>query len=239
MIGFIGGSGLYQLEDSAKEKVFPNTPYGAPAGEVLKFENFLFLARHGSGHRFPAHLVPYKANLWALKEAGAEAVVGVATVGSMDPQLPPGSFVIPTGIIDFSGTDTFYEGPAVHVDFTEPFEKSLRKLLALALEKLGYPFRAWGTYAATRGPRLETAQEIWFLKALGAHVVGMTVAREAALAREIGLPYAALCVVVNWAAGVAGPLSVDEMRKVLSGAKDKLYAIITLAAEKWPELRSE
>ncbi len=231
MIGFIGGTGFYEAEAEPKARHKPETPFGEPSDEILEFEGFFFLPRHGRGHRYPAHRVPYKANLWALKELGAEAVVGIATVGSMDPDLPPGKFMLPTGLIDFSGIETFHDSPAVHVDFSEPFDGRLRGVLERALGEVGLPFRSWGTYAATRGPRFESPQEIIFLKSLGAHVVGMTVAKEAALARELELPYAAAVVVVNWAAGIGGALSVDEMREVLKALRGKIWeAMLKVAA---------
>jgi 5'-methylthioadenosine phosphorylase len=165
-----------------------------------------FLARHGYGHTIPPHEVNYRANIWALREEGAAEIVSVASVGGIRADLGPGTLVIPHQIIDYTWgrRSTFFEGgdvPVSHVDFTRPYSEPLRQKLLAAARASGEPLLDGAVYAATQGPRLETAAEIDRLERDGADVVGMTGMPEAALARELDLPYATIAVVVNHAAG--------------------------------------
>jgi 5'-methylthioinosine phosphorylase len=210
MLAIIGGSGLSQLrglEILRREVV--RTPYGEPSCPVtigrLMGRPTAFLARHGHGHTIAPHEINYRANLWALKNQGAQSVVSVAAVGGISSELAPGTLVVPDQIIDYTWgrKHTFFEGeaPVTHIDFTEPYSRELReKILAAALE-CSEPMRDGGVYAITQGPRLETAAEIDRLERDGATLVGMTGMPEAALARELELPYAAIAVVANFAAG--------------------------------------
>lgn len=211
MLAIIGGSGLARLASlkgaSRKELA---TPYGAPSAALalgeLAGRGVVFLARHGDGHTLAPHEVNYRANLWALKEAGAHEVVSVATVGGIAEAAGPGALLVPHQIIDYTWgrAATYFHGPGVpvkHIDFTEPYSPSLRKKLLAAARACGEAARDGGVYAATQGPRLETAAEIERLARDGADIVGMTAMPEAALARELDLEYAALAVVANHAAG--------------------------------------
>ncbi len=240
MFAIIGGSGLTQLSnlDIARREVV-RTPYGEPSG-ALTFGRIgccevVFLARHGYGHTIPPHLVNYRANLWALAKAGgADSVVSVASVGGIRSDLAPGTLVIPNQIIDYTWGRhaTYYEGgdsPVVHVDFTEPYDGPLRARLLAAAAKAGETVVDGSVYAATQGPRLETAAEITRLERDGAHVVGMTGMPEASLARELGVPYAAICVVANWAAGRGDSthaISFDQIEGVLQAALTKARHVI-------------
>jgi len=211
MIAIIGGSGLSQLSNldiSHREVV--RTPYGEPSGALLFGhvcdQQTVFLARHGYGHTIPPHLVNYRANIWALKQAGAKAVISVASVGCIADTLKPGDIVLPDQIIDYTWgrPSTFFEGGGSrvqNVDFTEPYDEALRKNILAAAIHAGEPVHDGGTYAAMQGPRLETKAEIDRLERDGAGIVGMTGMPEAVLAREQGLPYAAIAVVANYAAG--------------------------------------
>jgi 5'-methylthioadenosine phosphorylase len=211
MLAIIGGSGLTQL--SSLEVTFrkaARTPYGEPSGALtfgkLRGRDVAFLARHGYGHTIPPHEVNYRANIWALREEGATEVVSVASVGGIRADLGPGTLVVPHQIIDYTWgrRSTFFEGgdvPVSHVDFTAPYSEPLRQKLLAAARACGEPLLDGAVYAATQGPRLETAAEIDRLERDGADVVGMTGMPEAALARELDLPYAAIAVVVNHAAG--------------------------------------
>ena len=210
MLAIIGGSGLSQLAGlkvTRREEV--RTPYGEPSGP-LTFGTLLgtpvvFLARHGEGHTIAPHQVNYRANLWALREQKADGIVSVASVGGIRSDLTPGTIVIPDQIIDYTWgrRSTYFEGgaPVTHIDFTEPYAHDLRVRLLAAAQACGEPARDRAVYAATQGPRLETAAEIDRLERDGADIVGMTGMPEAALARELDLAYAAICVVVNFAAG--------------------------------------
>ena len=211
MIAIIGGSGLTQLGNlKGTERRDVRTPYGEPSapltfGEIAGHAA-LFLARHGDGHTVAPHEVNYRANLWALKEAGATQIVSVATVGGIGPHASPGALLVPHQIIDYTWgrKSTFFEGPGVavkHIDFTEPYSAPVRERLLGAARACGEAVHDGGVYAVTHGPRLETAAEIERLARDGADMVGMTAMPEAALARELDLPYGSLAVVANYAAG--------------------------------------
>jgi 5'-methylthioadenosine phosphorylase len=211
MLAVIGGSGLTRLSSLAvTRRKAVKTPYGDPSGEIvhgtIRGRAVMFLARHGDGHTLPPHEVNYRANLWALKEEGAASVVAVASVGGIRPDLGPGVLVVPHQIIDYTWgrRATFFDGgdvPVTHVDFTHPYTESLRRRILAAARAANEAVIDGGVYAATQGPRLESAAEIDRLERDGADMVGMTGMPEAALARELELEYAAIAVVVNHAAG--------------------------------------
>lgn len=212
MLAVIGGSGLTQLPNlEVTHRQVCRTPYGEPSG-ALTFGRIgpcpmVFLARHGYGHSIAPHEVNYRANLWALRESGATSIIAVASVGCIRPDLKPGDVLIPHQMLDYTWgrKSTFHEGNSavVHIDFTEPYDAGLRRQLIDAARTSGIAIGEDGVYAATQGPRLETAAEINRLERDGADVVGMTGMPEAALARELEIPYAAINVVVNYAAGRA------------------------------------
>jgi 5'-methylthioadenosine phosphorylase len=213
MLAIIGGSGLTQLANlEVTQREVMRTPYGDPSGAItlgtIRGAPVAFLARHGYGHTIPPHRVNYRANMWALAQHKVEYVVAVASVGGIRADLGPGTLAIPDQIIDYTyGREfTYFNGhdrSVVHIDFTQPYCETLRERLLKAAEQAGEPIVAGGTYAATQGPRLETAAEIDRLERDGADMVGMTGMPEASLARELGLCYAAVAVIVNHAAGRA------------------------------------
>lgn len=211
MLAIIGGSGLTQLSNLAiSRREVVRTPFGEPSGP-LTFGGIcntpvVFIARHGYGHTIPPHTVNYRANIWALKHVGVSSIISVASVGGIRADLGPGTLVIPHQIIDYTWgrRGTFFDGgdtPVVHVDFTQPYDPELRKVLLNAAREAGQAVTDGGIYAAMQGPRLETAAEIDRLEREGADIVGMTGMPEAVLARELNLPYAAITVVANHAAG--------------------------------------
>lgn len=245
MLAIIGGSGLTQLANlEVTQRKVARTPFGEASG-ALTFgricgRDVIFLARHGYGHTIPPHEVNYRANLWALKDAGADQVVSVASVGSIRKDLTPGSLVIPHQIIDYTWgrRSTFFEGPGApvnHIDFTEPFSRSLRKRLLAAASAAKEKVFDGGVYAATQGPRLETAAEIDRLERDGADLVGMTGMPEAVLAREVGLEYATVAAVANYAAGRADSahaIPLDKIGAILEQAMGRVRRIIESACEK-------
>lgn len=210
-VALIGGSGLTALAGlEVVEERWIETPYGAPSANIrcgrLAGVELYFLPRHGDDHHLPPHLINYRANMWALRSLGIEAVAAVAAVGGIDPSMIPGRLAVPDQIIDYTwGREhTYAEASSVsHVDFTEPFDGALRGHLLSAAVRAGIDVIDGGTYGATQGPRLETAAEVQRLRRDGCHMVGMTAMPEAALARELGLAYASLTACVNWAAGLA------------------------------------
>lgn len=245
MLAIIGGSGLTQLSnlDVSHQKVV-RTPYGDPSGALtfgrIGNQEVVFLARHGFGHTIPPHLVNYRANIWALSQAaGATRIVSVASVGGIRADLVPGSLIIPHQLIDYTWgrTSTFYDGqdaPVVHIDFTRPYDEDLRQMLLAAAVRAGVPVGDRAVYAVSQGPRLETAAEINRFERDGADVVGMTGMPEAALAREADLPYAAISVVANWAAGrvdSAQAISFEHLEAVLGSAMGRVRSVIAHLCE--------
>lgn len=239
MLAIIGGSGLTQLASmEVIRREVARTPFGEPSGALifgrLCNRQVVFLARHGYGHTIPPHQVNYRANIWALKQAKADAVVSVASVGGIRPDLMPGALVIPHQILDYTWgrKGTYFEGldqPVRHIDFTHPYEPTLRARLLAAAQTAGEAAVDGAVYAATQGPRLETAAEVNRLERDGADVVGMTGMPEAALARELDLPYAAINVVANYAAGRAGSsegIHFDSIEQVLQEAMRRVRSIL-------------
>lgn len=240
MLAIIGGSGLTQLANLAvTRREVVRTPFGEPSGALtfgrIGCQDVVFLARHGYGHTIPPHSVNYRANLWALAHAAqATGVVSVASVGGIRADLAPGTLAVPHQIIDYTWgrKATFFDGggtPVTHVDFTDPYDADLRDRIAHAAAMVGVEIKDGAVYAATQGPRLETAAEIDRLERDGAHVVGMTGMPEAILAREIGLPYAAINVVANHAAGrgsSAHGIHFESLEHVLQDAMGRVRSII-------------
>lgn len=210
-VGIIGGTGLTTLSglELTGERLV-NTPWGEPSSAlvegVLGDQPVVFLSRHGNPHRIPPHQVNYRANLHALYEAGVRTVVGVNAVGGIHADMGPAHIVIPDQIIDYTWgrASTFFEGDleeTTHIDFTFPYSAEARALLIDAARAEGLPFSDFGVYAATQGPRLETAAEVLRLERDGCDLVGMTSMPEAALAAELKMNYVCLALVVNRAAG--------------------------------------
>jgi 5'-deoxy-5'-methylthioadenosine phosphorylase len=209
-LGIIGGSGLARLGNlKAARKVAVQTPYGrpsaAPLSGTIRGHKAVFLTRHGDGHVFAPHEINYRANLWALRAVKVKDVISIATVGGIRADLGPGTIVVPDQIIDYTWGRASTFSPVgkrvMHIDFTHPYCESMRRRLLAAASAAGEAIVAGGTYAATQGPRLESAAEIDRLERDGSDMVGMTGMPETALARELGLCYAAIAVVVNHAAG--------------------------------------
>jgi 5'-deoxy-5'-methylthioadenosine phosphorylase len=211
MLAIIGGTGLTKLANlEITHRQVIRTPYGEPSGALtfgsVQGQSVVFLARHGYGHTIPPHEVNYRANLWALQAQGVKQIVGVNSVGGIHLELKPGVIALPDQIIDYTHgrKHTFFEGsetPVTHIDFTHPYSESLRWKIMAAAKAANESIIHTGVYAATQGPRLETAAEINRLERDGAAMVGMTGMPEAGLARELNLDYATIAVVANQAAG--------------------------------------
>src|SRR5215831_5472128 len=239
MLAIIGGSGLTRLSTLAvAHREVVRTPYGQPSAALvfgrLGGRDVVFLARHGHGHIIPPHRVNYRANLWALKNRGVDAIVAVASVGAIPAAHAPGDRVLPHQLIDdTSGREqTFFDGgdrQVVHIDFTHPYSAELRARCLEAARKANLALHDGGVYGAVSGPRLETAAEIDRMERDGATLVGMTGMPEAGLARELGIAYASIAVIVNHAAGrrdSAEAVAMDRLAAVLEKAMDKVRLLI-------------
>lgn len=233
----IGGTGLTELPGLVlDEAVAMDTPYGCPSAEILRGRyagrDVLFLARHGHPHRIPPHQINYRANLWALKDAGAQVIVAVNAVGGIHSSMGAGHFCVPHQAIDYTygRQHTFFEGDVAHVthiDFSYPYDQALRQRLIESLAAEAYQFSSQGVYGCTQGPRLETVAEIARMERDGCDIVGMTGMPEAALARELELPYACLALVVNPAAGkAAGVITMTEIEAALAGGIVKTRRVL-------------
>jgi 5'-methylthioinosine phosphorylase len=238
MLAIIGGTGLTRLSTLAvAHREVIRTPYGEPSAALVFGElaghRAIFLARHGHGHTIPPHRVNYRANLWALKEQGASAVLAIASVGGIRGCLP-GDLVLPHQLIDYTSgrAHTFFDGgdqQVVHADFTHPYSEWMRAVCLTGARRCGITLHDGGVYGAVSGPRLETAAEIDRMERDGATMVGMTGMPETGLARELGIDYASVCVVVNHAAGrgdSAAHVSMERIANVLESAMDKVRTLI-------------
>ena len=213
-LAVIGGTGVYKLADLHDvDTRNVQTRFGEPSGPIrigtLLGQRVAFLARHGEGHSVPPHLINYRANLAALKDIGATRVLALNTVGGIGDAFGPRVLACPDQLIDYTWgrVSTLCEEPGtdvLHVDFGDPYTSSLRAEIVSAAKNAGVALVDGGCYGATQGPRLETKAEIARMRRDGCDLVGMTGMPEAGLARELGLDYACLAIVANWAAG-AGP----------------------------------
>lgn len=233
----IGGTGLTELDGLSIRQSLPvNTPYGTPSGDIqigdYAGREVMFLARHGHPHRLAPHKVNYRANIWALKQAGAEAILAVNAVGGIHSAMGAGHFCVPHDLIDYtSGREhTFFADDleqVTHIDFSYPYSEALRGRLIAALSAEGCEFSERGVYGCTQGPRLETAAEIIRLERDGCDIVGMTGMPEAGLARELELEYACLALVVNPAAGKSPTvITMSEIEQALQGGMGKVKAVL-------------
>lgn len=236
-LAIIGGTGLTQIDEltiSGEERVM--TPFGEPSAPYLlgelNGEKLVFLARHGNPHRIPPHKINYRANIWGLKQLGVTDIIGVAAVGGIGAEMAPAVIAIPDQLVDYSyGREhTFFADDlehVTHIDFTEPYTPSLRARITQAAQQAKIDIIASGTYGCTQGPRLETVAEIRRMARDGCDLVGMTGMPEASLARELGLAYANISVVANWAAGVVeGEITMAEIEKNLEVGMANAIALL-------------
>ncbi len=239
MLAIIGGRGLTKLANlEITHRQVMRTPYGEPSGAflfgTLNQHEVIFLARHGYGYTIPPHLVNYRANLWALREQGVTEVVAVTTVGGIRADLTPGTLVVPDQIIDYThGRDaTFFDNrdmPYTNVDFTLPYSPKLRRRILDCARLVQQPCLDGGVYASTQGPRLDSIAEINRYEGDGADMVGMTGMPETALAMELGMAYAAIAVVVNYAAGRGDSkqgINMDQVNSSASAAVERVRSIL-------------
>ncbi len=234
-LGIIAGTGFYSLAQLDDAKTHTVTTAFGEAQYTRGFWNgvdVVFLTRHGSGHSVPPHLVNYRANIRALKDAGVEDVFAINVVGSVDPTLKPADMVCLDDFLDFtkSRVITFFDGSTpegvVHTDVMDAYHPELRKELLSAASEVNETLRDGGVYACFEGPRFESPAEIRMCATLGVAVVGMTGVPEVTLAKEVGLRYAAVSLVVNPAAGLVDePISMDELNAVLKSGSTAVLRV--------------
>ena len=234
-LGLVGGTGLNQFSGDVRYLDI-ETPYGQPSAplQLIQTESIklLFIPRHGSPHRFPPYCVNYRANMWALREAGADHVLAVSAVGGISPAYGPGKLAAADQLIDYSwGREHSYSDsehvPLVHVDFSHPYEGPLRRALILSAAQCGLELVNGGCIGVFQGPRLESSAEVEKARRDGCDMAGMTSLPEAGLARELGLDYAGLAVVSNWGAGVGDDLiSEDDIAQTLQEPMTRVRALL-------------
>ncbi|MCR6627099.1 MAG: S-methyl-5'-thioinosine phosphorylase [Pseudoxanthomonas sp.] len=241
-LAVIGGTGVYKLADLQDVETRElETRFGAPSGPVrvgtLGGRRVAFLARHGEGHSVPPHQVNYRANLQALKDLGATRVLALNTVGGITDACGPRVLACPDQLIDYTWgrISTLCEEPGsevLHVDFGDPYTHLLRQQILAAAREAGVDLVDGGCYGATQGPRLETRAEIRRMRRDGCDLVGMTGMPEAGLARELGLQYACLAIVANWAAGCGTDeeITMEEVLANVAAASSGIPALVAALA---------
>lgn len=245
MIGVIGGSGFSKYGfTKAENALLVETEYGSVTVYEISLSDrkAYFLPRHGTGHTYPPHLIPYKANMMAFKLLGIKRIYATSAVGSINRNFKPGSIVLPDQFLDFTKNrdHTFsFPGRVFHLDFSQPFCPEMAESLLKAAAELGMDIFSGGTYVVTEGPRFETPAEIKAFEILGGDLVGMTLVPECTLARELGMCYVTISTVTNMAAGITEhKLTAIEVEEMMAVMQDKIVALIEKAASLLPEQRS-
>ena len=232
-IGVFGGSGFYALLSDA-DSVEVDTPYGAPSGPLVVGDiggrSVAFLPRHGSGHRYPPHRIPYRANLWAMRSLGVTQLLGPCAAGSLSPSVHPGDFVVCDQLVDRTSgrTQTFYDDRAVHVSFADPYCPAGRAAALTAAASVGITAHDGGTMVVVEGPRFSTrAESRWYADA-GWSVVNMTGHPEAVLARELELCYTSIALITDYDVGVPGvpAVTAEEVFRVFSSNNERLRELL-------------
>ena len=237
MIGIFGGSGFYEFLEEVEE-IALDTPYGPPSARIRRGKvegtDVLFMPRHGDAHGLPPHRINYRANVWAMKEAGARRLIGPSACGALQPHLAPGTFVVCDQFVDRTRAreDTFFDGPqTTHVSAADPYCPDLRARLVEAATELEIPVVDGGTVVVIQGPRFSTrAESRWFTQA-GWDIVTMTQYPEAWLARELELCYATVCLVTDYDVGLEGmpdvpPVSAEAAFRVFAENLGRLRALL-------------
>jgi len=242
-IAIIGGTGLTELEGPEITNVHElDTALGKPSSPISEGtwngQKVLFLARHGHPHKVPPHKVNYRANLLALKEMGATHIIAVNAVGGIHADMGSGRIVVPDQVVDYTWgrESTFFDGeylPLEHIDLTYPYDAGVREALIQGAGDIALDICDFGVYAATQGPRLETIAEINRLEKDGCDLVGMTGMPEAALARELNIPYASVCLVVNPAAGKSDDIiTMEEITAVINTGMGQVRDLVAASLTK-------
>ncbi|MFN5803609.1 MAG: MTAP family purine nucleoside phosphorylase [Burkholderiales bacterium] len=238
MLAIVGGTGLYELPGlEITHRIHATTPFGAPSGEILRgrigSNELLFLARHGAGHRLLPHEVNYRANIFALKQAGATMLLGFSAVGSLALELKPGDLAMPEQYFDWTRgvrQRTFFgEGVAAHVSTARPVSTVMVDAVQTAAARCSLKIHRGLTYACVEGPRLGTQAESNFLRHAGCHLVGMTNVPEVFLAREAQIAYATVGLITDydcWLEDPAQHVSVSSIFELYGAALKKAAEVL-------------
>lgn len=245
-IGVFGGSGFYSLCEGL-EFIKMETPYGAPSDKIAVGEiagrSVAFLPRHGKNHQYPPHVIPYRANAWAMKELGVTRIIGPTCVGSLQATVKPGDFVICDQFIDRTSgrADTFYDGPVTtHISSADPYCPTMRKMAVETGRRQGITMHDGGVCVVIQGPRFSTrAESSWFTR-MGWHVVNMTQYPECVLALEQEICYVNIALVTDYDAGVVASgeaVSAEDILSVLASNNDRVRDLIIAMIESMPDTR--
>ncbi len=238
MLAIVGGTGLYELPGlEITQRIHATTPFGAPSGEILRgrigSNELLFLARHGAGHRLLPHEVNYRANIFALKQAGATMLLGFSAVGSLALELKPGDLAMPEQYFDWTRgvrQRTFFgEGVAAHVSTARPVSTVMVDAVQTAAARCGLKIHRGLTYVCVEGPRLGTQAESNFLRHAGCHLVGMTNVPEVFLAREAQIAYATVGLITDydcWLEDPAQHVSVSSIFELYGATLKKAAEVL-------------
>ena len=246
-IGIFGGSGFYELLSDVEE-VELDTPYGPPSAPLvvgtIADRRVAFLPRHGRRHELPPHRIPYRANVWAMRELGVRRILGPNASGSLRADVELGEFVVCDQFLDRTRRreDTFYDGPeTTHVSAADPFCPELRALLVETARELGIPVRDGGTVVVVEGPRFSTRAESRWFQSLGADVINMTAYPECHLARELELCFANVSMVTDHDVGVEGqpPVSSADVARVFEQNNERLRELLFAVVPRIPAERAE
>lgn len=242
-IGVFGGSGFYSFLDDVEE-IEMETPYGKPSDKIalasIGSKIVAFLPRHGKDHSYPPHMIPYRANLYAMKTLGVKYIIAPTASGSLNKEIRPGDFVVCDQFIDrtWGRKDTYYDGPETkHISTAEPYCQELRELAIEVCKDIGVSVHEKGTVVVVQGPRFSTkAESRWFNK-MGWDVINMTQYPECVLAKELQIPYVNIALITDYDAGLEGeddikPVTEEEVYKVFSQNNDKVKKVAFEMIEK-------
>lgn len=235
-IGVLGGSGFYSFLDDVEE-IEMETPYGKPSDKIalanIGSKRVAFLPRHGKDHSYPPHMIPYRANLYAMKTLGVKFIIAPTASGSLKREIKPGDFVVCDQFIDrtWGRKDTYYDGPVTkHISTAEPYCEELRKLAIEVCKDLEVSVHEKGTVVVIQGPRFSTKAESRWFNIMGWDVINMTQYPECVLAKELQIPYVNIALITDYDAGLEGeediqPVTEEEVYKVFSQNNDKVKRV--------------
>jgi len=240
-IGIFGGSGFYEFLDNIKE-IEIDTPYGKPSDKIsigdYKGKKVAFLPRHGRKHSIPPHRIPYKANIYAMKELKVKTIISPCSCGSLNPKYQPGDFVVTDQFIDRTKgrEDTYFEGPNVeHISSAQPYDENLRKITISTIKEMGITVHEKGTVVVINGPRFSTKAESNWFRQIGGDIINMTQYPECYLALELKIPFVNIALVTDYDAGLEGrddikPVTMEDVLEVFNknvkNVKKVIYKII-------------